>query len=110
MARIGELIGRFRVEGIIGSGGMSKVYKVKDMRLGTIVAMKEIKISDKRILSTAFTEAEILKRIKHPGIPRIIDIVRTDETYCVVMDYIEGKSLLDVLEEVTLGVSTIDAK
>ena len=93
MARIGELIGRFRVEEIIGSGGMSKVYKVKDMRLGTIAAMKEIKISDKRILSTAFTEAEILKRIKHPRIPRIIDIIRTDETYCVVMDYIEGENL-----------------
>ena len=42
MIKKGELIGRYRVESIIGSGGMSRVYKVKDMRVGTYLAMKEI--------------------------------------------------------------------
>ena len=65
MVKNGELIGRYRVESIIGSGGMSRVYKVKDMRVGTYLAMKEILIKDTSFLNAGYAEAFVLKNVNH---------------------------------------------
>ncbi|MBR5066688.1 MAG: serine/threonine protein kinase [Lachnospiraceae bacterium] len=93
MIKKGDLIGRYRVEEETGSGGMSKVYKVKDMRVGTFLAMKEILIKDDSFLSAGYAEAFVLKNVNHPALPRIVDILRTENSYCVVMDFIDGCNL-----------------
>ena len=93
MIKKGELIGRYRVEERIGTGGMSRVYKVKDMRVGTFLAMKEIIIKNDSFMNAGYAEAFVLKNVNHPVLPRIVDIIRTEDSYCVVMDYIEGCNL-----------------
>ncbi|MBR6383654.1 MAG: serine/threonine protein kinase [Lachnospiraceae bacterium] len=93
MIRKGDLIGRYRVEEETGSGGMSKVYKVKDMRVGTFLALKEIIIKDKSFFNAGYAEAFVLKNVNHPALPRIVDILRTENSYCVVMDFIDGCNL-----------------
>lgn len=98
MAESGDLIGRYRVEELIAEGGMSKVYKVRDMRVGVIRAMKEIDTSDDYLFA-AYTETQILKSVNYPTLPGITDIVRTEKSYCVVMDFIEGKNLRDIVKE-----------
>ena len=57
MIKKGELIGRYRVEERIGTGGMSRVYKVKDMRVGTFLAMKEIIIKNDSFMNAGYAEA-----------------------------------------------------
>ncbi|MCR4647946.1 MAG: serine/threonine protein kinase [Lachnospiraceae bacterium] len=99
MANIGEMIGRYRVEKVIGSGGMSTVYKVKDMRVGTILALKEIPVVKKENLISGFAEADVLRNVSHPSLPRITDIVRREDSYCVVMDYIDGENLEKYVEK-----------
>ena len=99
MIKKGELIGRYRVECIIGSGGMSRVYKVKDMRVGTYLAMKEILIKDTSFLNAGYAEAFVLKNVNHPALPRIVDILRTENSYCVVMDLIDGCNLEEYVKE-----------
>ena len=99
MIEKGELIGRYRVEEEVGSGGMSRVYKVKDMRVGTFLAMKEIIIKDESFLSAGYAEVSVLKNVNHPALPRIVDIIRSENSYCVVMDFIDGINLEEYVKE-----------
>ena len=99
MIEKGELIGRYRVEGEVGSGGMSRVYKVKDMRVGINLAMKEIIIKDESFLNAGYAEAFVLKNVNHPALPRIVDIIRSENSYCVVMDFIDGINLEEYVKE-----------
>ena len=99
MIKKGELIGRYRVEGKAGSGGMSRVYKVKDMRVGTYLAMKEITLKNDSFLNAGYAEAFVLKNANHPALPRIVDILRTEDSYCVVMDYIDGLNLEEYVKK-----------
>jgi len=99
MVKSGELIGRYRVEEIIGYGGMSTVYKVKDMRVGTFLAMKEIILKNDSFINAGYAEAFVLKNVNHPALPRIVDILRTKDSYCVVMDFIEGCNLEEYVKK-----------
>lgn len=45
------------------------------------------------------TEADILKRLHHPNLPDIVDIIENEETFLLVMDYIEGRQLESIVQE-----------
>ena len=88
----------------IGEGGMSIVYLARNNRMNMQLAVKEIKNDGSKsteiLLKGLEREANILKDVDHPVIPRIIDIVKHAGTICVVMDFIEGENLADKLKEV----------
>ena len=104
MAAEGVTIGgRYRVLTQIGEGGMSRVYLVLDTVLNKQWAAKEIKpVEDEQqrelIIQSIITESNMIKRLDHPAIPRIVDIVDEDGMLYVIMDYVEGRTLEDVLE------------
>lgn len=103
MARIGTVLGgKYEILKKIGQGGMSIVYVAMDTRLNKQWAIKEIKKNkkqDTRLLMKALrTEANILKVVDHPVLPRIVDIINYKGTVYVVMDYIEGRPLSEVLK------------
>lgn len=78
----------------IGNGAGGMVYKAFDKHLNRYVAVKK---TDREKCS-AFEEAEVLKRLKHPAIPIIYDVFQQEEHICMVMEYMTGKNLLSVLE------------
>lgn len=86
------LAGRYRIESVIGAGGMSRVYLASDVNLpGKFWAVKESVQQDDYSLSME-EEAGLLISLNHPRLPRITDFIRNEEqslTY-LVMDYIEG--------------------
>lgn len=88
----------------IGEGGMSTVYLARNNRMNMQLAVKEIKNDGSKsteiLLKGLEREANILKDVDHPVIPRIIDIVKHGSTICVVMDFVEGENLADKLKEV----------
>ncbi|MBO4775173.1 MAG: serine/threonine protein kinase [Lachnospiraceae bacterium] len=90
---------RYFVMEMIGRGGMSNVYKVKDVRLNTVWAMKEINAFDSVFYEAGIKEMNILKELNHPALPRIVDIVQTKDSYCVIMDYIEGINLEEYVQK-----------
>ena len=49
--------------------------------------------------SSLLAEAELMKKLDHPSLPRIVDIIEEDDKFYIVMDYIEGVTLNDVLKE-----------
>lgn len=86
------LAGRYRIEGVLGEGGMSKVYLASDINLpGKLWAVKESVQQDDYPLCME-EEAGLLISLNHPRLPRITDFIRNEDrslTY-LVMDYIEG--------------------
>ncbi len=105
MAEIGAVIdGKYKILRQIGTGGMSHVYLAVDRHLGKLWAVKEIQIhgdeqNGEVAVSSLLAEAEILKRIDHPALPRIVDIIEEPEQISLVMDYIRGESLERVLKK-----------
>ncbi|MED9903682.1 MAG: serine/threonine-protein kinase [Lachnospiraceae bacterium] len=102
--RTGTILeGKYEILKKIGQGGMSIVYVAMDIRLNKQWAIKEIKNDTSKNRETLIKglemEANILKRVDHPVLPRIVDIIDKDGTVYVVMDYIEGRALDKVLEE-----------
>ena len=104
MAEIGSIIdGKYQILTEIGHGGMSVVYLAMDTHLNKQWAVKEIKKkgsgkNDEIIVNSLLAEANLMKRLDHPALPRIVDIIDNGITIYVVMDYIEGESLDKVLE------------
>lgn len=97
------LDGKYEVLKKIGEGGMSVVYLARNNRLNMQLAVKEMKNDGSKstevLLKGLEREANILKDVDHPVIPRIVDIVKYKNTICVVMDFIEGENLLDHLKK-----------
>lgn len=97
------LDGKYEILKEIGRGGMSIVYVAMDLRLNKQWAIKEIKddgSQDTRTLLKGLErEANILKKVDHPVLPRIVDIIQKDNKVYVVMDYVEGRPLSKILAE-----------
>lgn len=105
MTEIGTVIdGKYEVLREIGRGGMSVVYLAMDTHLNKQWAVKEIRKkgsgkNDEIVVNSLLAEANMMKRLDHPALPRIVDIIDNGITIYVVMDYIEGESLDKILAE-----------
>ena len=104
MTEIGTVIeGKYQILKEIGRGGMSVVYLAMDTHLNKQWAVKEIRKkgegkNDEIIVNSLLAEANLMKRLDHPALPRIVDIIDNSVTIYVVMDYIEGESLDKILD------------
>ena len=105
MTEIGTVIdGKYEVLREIGRGGMSVVYLAMDTHLNKQWAVKEIRKkgndkNDASVVNSLLAEANMMKRLDHPALPRIVDIIDNGVTIYVVMDYIEGESMDKILLE-----------
>lgn len=103
--RIGTIIDeKYEVLKEIGKGGMSIVYLAMDRRLNKQWAVKEVKKTgngknDEVVINSLIAETNLMKRLDHPSLPRIVDIIDNGETLYIVMDYVEGESLDKILKE-----------
>ncbi len=89
------LKGKYRIEEKIGSGGMGSVYLCKNLELGNYWAAKFIaKTEEKQLLA----EEEILKKLNHISLPKIVDVIYDETGTFIIESYIEGTSLKDLLE------------
>ena len=82
----------------IGSGGGGVVFKARHLRLQTDVVVKKIKDEVKGKIKSR-QEADILKTLKHPYLPRVYDFIETDDAIYTVMDFIHGKNMEDAVKE-----------
>ncbi len=107
IAQVGSVIdGKYELLKQIGKGGMSVVYLAMDKRLNKqwavkIIARQGIGKNNEVVINTVPDDAELMKKLDHPAIPRIVDIIDNadnPEIY-IVMDYVEGESLDKVLNE-----------
>ncbi len=76
----------------VGSGGSSDVYRARDLRLEIECAVKVVKINKNSPINE-YNEADILKTLNHPLLPRIRDIVEDETFVYIVRDYCKGENL-----------------
>jgi serine/threonine protein kinase len=90
---------RYRIEGILGQGGMGAVYHAFDVNLGVSVALKENLFTTDEYARQFRREATILASLRHPNLPRVTDhFVIEGEGQYLVMDFIQGVDLRERLE------------
>ncbi len=104
MLEIGSLVdGKYKILSEIGHGGMSVVYMAVNEKANKTWAIKEVRKDGKMDFNTVkqglMAEIETLKKLKHPNLPSIVDVIEDENSFIIVMDYIEGRSLDKIIEE-----------
>lgn len=96
------LYGKYEILTRIGKGGFSNVYLANDKKINRRFAVKEyIKKGSKdfeAVLDSIKKEVSFLKYCNHPAIPAIIDTFENTSSYIIVMNYVEGSTLKNILE------------
>jgi Protein kinase domain len=90
---------RYRIEALIGSGGYASVYRATDMTFGYERAIKEVSDPDQGVRTQFRLEAELLINSKHPNIPHGYHLIEDMGRLFLVMDYVRGKDLEELLNE-----------
>jgi eukaryotic-like serine/threonine-protein kinase len=88
---------RYQIVRSIGRGGMGAVYETIDLRLQTTVALKQRTTVDDTFRDAFEREARMLAKLRHPGLPIVSDHFFDGEDQFLVMEYVAGPSLEDVL-------------
>src|SRR5215211_2843908 len=89
---------RYVVERQIGEGGMGAVYVATDRRFGSTVALKETFFDDPSLRRAFEREARLLNRLRHHALPRVSDHFEESEGQFLVMEYIAGSDLSQMLK------------
>ena len=93
-----DLESRYRIEGTLGQGGMGAVLLATDTRLGRKVAIKRIlgeSSGNRTAVNRFLTEAKSIAALNHPNIVQIYDYGRAKDGPFLIMEYVDGSSLLD---------------
>lgn len=94
---------RYEIHERIGRGGMGDVYLGRDTQTGEMVAIKVLKPEiveiDPGIVERFEREGEALRKLNHPNIVNILEMIEEDEQHYLVMEYVAGGSLADLLRE-----------
>jgi Tol biopolymer transport system component len=96
----GAMLGPYRIEKLIGSGGMGEVYRARDTRLERDVAVKVLPsrvASDERLRQRLDREAKALAALSHPHICPVFDVGERDGVSYLVMEFLEGETLAERL-------------
>src|SRR5688500_11534257 len=99
-ARVGTELAGYRIDSLLGRGGMSVVYLSEDLRLKRKVALKLLAASlagDESFRDRFLRESELAASIDHPNIVPIYEAGKTDELLFIAMRYVEGRDLKERL-------------
>ena len=99
MVKLGDILGgTYVVEGLLGTGGTSRVYLARRMEDGTLRAIKEIPADHAR-RAGMLAEIQLKEKLYHPALPHIWGAWEENGCIYVAMDYVEGKPLDALLRE-----------
>lgn len=100
---IGNLLGnRYEIISQLGGGGMALVYKGRDTLLNRQVTVKMLRpeyTGDEEFVARFRKEAQAVAKLSHPNIVSVYDVGQEDDTHYIVMEYVEGRNLKQIIRE-----------
>jgi serine/threonine-protein kinase len=106
----GDLLGPYRIQALLGTGGMGEVYRARDTRLGRDAALKVIAprlLANPSLRRRFEIEARAASVLNHPAIVTIYDVGETGEVSWIAMEWVEGRTLRHILSEGSLPLGQI---
>ncbi|MEA2463841.1 MAG: eukaryotic-like serine/threonine-protein kinase [Acidobacteriota bacterium] len=94
---------RYRIAGMLGSGGMGEVYRADDTKLDQPVALKFLPARlarDPMLLGRLHDEVRLGRQVSHPNVCRLYDIVDWEGAHFVAMEYVDGEDLAKLLRRI----------
>ena len=100
----GEVVaGRYRIEGLVGRGGMGEVYRAEDLKVGGMVALKFLPPSlqqNPALLARFHSEVRLARQVSHPNVCRVHDIGEVDGQHYLTMEFVDGENLASLLHRI----------
>ncbi len=95
------LIGEYRLEELLGAGGMGEVYKAVHTHLGRVIAVKVLSpnMTDGPALQRFYNEASIQASLKHPSVAEYLGFYEYQGRPCILMEYVNGETLSSIVRE-----------
>lgn len=93
----GTVVERYTIEGTLGSGGMAVVYLARHNQLGSLHAVKVLQVLTPSIRERLLQEGRVQGAMRHPNIVAVTDMVEVDGTPALVLEYVRGPSLSQLL-------------
>jgi len=93
------LQGRYQLRGLVASGGMGAVLQADDLRLGSPVAIKVAAAGRELHVRSLQNEARLLARLRHHGLPRVLDLFAENGQHFMVLEFLRGLSLGELLRQ-----------
>src|SRR2546426_4733055 len=97
---VGQTLNQYRIDSLLGQGGMGVVYRAHDLKLQRPVALKVLPTEltgDPERRKRFLLEARAAARISHPAIAQVYDVDEHDGTIFIAMELVEGKTIQDVI-------------
>ncbi|MCB9671536.1 MAG: serine/threonine protein kinase [Alphaproteobacteria bacterium] len=104
----GSSLGKYVIEGLLGEGGAARVYRARHATLGTLHAIKVLTQASRGMRERLMLEGRVQASLQHPNIVRVLDVDTLDGMPCLVMEYIDGPSLAEVLRLKTPTIESTD--
>jgi len=105
---IGNIIGNFKIIDFIEEGGMGKVYLARQLTIDREVAIKILDPSlskNPQFKERFINEANALAKLNHTNIVSIYDFVEYEGNYCIIMEYVKGTTLDNIIENNNIDIS-----
>jgi len=102
---VGQEIATYKIEKLLGAGGMGEVYLARDLKLGRLVALKVLPLHfvvDADRLSRFQREARALSSLNHPNLVTIYEVGEANGFHFIAMELVEGKTLSSLRDKVSL--------
>ena len=110
VCRIGQRLGVYQVQALLGAGGMGEVYRARDVKLGREVALKVLARSaagDPAYLQRFEEEARLASVLNHPNIVTIYGVGEDGDIAYIAMELVRGRTLRELLAERALRVGEV---
>jgi len=102
---VGQEIATYKIEKLLGAGGMGEVYLARDLKLGRMVALKVLPLHfvvDADRLSRFQREARALSSLNHPNLVTIYEVGEANGFHFIAMELVEGKTLSSLRDKLSL--------